>query len=309
MMNKQQLRIATRKSPLALWQADYVKQALLKHHPELDIQLLGMTTEGDRHLLGSLSKSGGKSLFVKELEQALLDRRADIAVHSMKDVPMEFPVGLALAAICERDNPYDAFVANHYKNLMELPQGAVIGTSSLRRQCQLKALRPDLKVEPLRGNINTRLQKLDEGGYNAIILAAAGLKRLAMEERICSYLTPEQCLPAVGQGALGIEYQQDDEEIYRLISVLNHTDSAICVQTERAMSKRLGSGCQVPVAGFAILNNQQLFLRGLVGQPDGSVLLTAEITGAITDAERLGVELAEKLLQQGAAKILQELAN
>ena len=307
MINK--LRIATRKSPLALWQAEFVKHALLKHHPELDIQLIAMTTEGDRQLMASLSKVGGKGLFVKELEQALLDGRADIAVHSMKDVPMEFPAGLALAAICERDDPRDAFVANDYASLEELPQGSVIGTSSLRRQCQLKALRPDLIVEPLRGNVNTRLQKLDEGHFSAIILAAAGLKRLAMTQRIRSYLQPEQCLPAVGQGALGIEYCQNNKSIYQLVSVLNHTDSAICVQAERAMSKRLDSGCQVPVAGFAVLQQQQLWLRGLVGQPDGRLLLAAEVMGDMSEAENLGIELAEKLLHQGAASILQSLTD
>lgn len=307
MMNK--LRIATRKSPLALWQAEFVKQALLDYYPELNIELVAMTTEGDRQLMTSLSKVGGKGLFVKELEQALLDGRADIAVHSMKDVPMEFPTGLALAAICERDDPRDALVANNYQNLDQLPQGSIVGTSSLRRQSQLKALRPDLIVEPLRGNVNTRLQKLDEGHYSAIILAAAGLKRLAMTQRICSYLTPEQCLPAVGQGALGIEYCQDNRLLYQLVSVLNHKDSALCVNAERAMSKRLGSGCQVPVAGFAVLQQQQLWLRGLVGQPDGRLLVAAEVIGDVEKAESLGVQLAETLLNQGADRILQDLAG
>jgi len=301
------LCIATRQSPLALWQAEYVKQCLIKLHPTLKINLLGLTTEGDRHLTQSLSKASGKSLFVKELEQALLDKRADIAVHSMKDVPMDFPVGLTLAAICEREDPRDVFIANYYKDLDSLPVGAVIGTSSLRRQCQLQALRPDMIIKPLRGNVNTRLRKLDDGEFDAIILAAAGLLRLNMEERISSYLSIEQCLPAVGQGALGIECRKDDEETYQLVEKLNYAASLFCVTAERAMSTRLGSGCQVPVAGYATLTNNELTLRAMVGKPDGSLLLRAEAKAAASDAEKLGNVVAEQLIEQGATAILDEL--
>lgn len=304
-----QLRIATRKSPLALWQAEFVKQKLKYFYPELDIELLGLTTEGDRHIASTLSKAGGKSLFVKELEQALLDGRADIAVHSMKDVPMDFPQGLILAAICERQDPRDVFVSNSYQSLDLLPHGAVIGTSSLRRQCQLLALRPDLKVLPLRGNVNTRLRKLDDGEFDAIVLAAAGLLRLNIGERISSYLALDQCLPAAGQGALGIECREADKDIYQLVSVLNDDASSICVMAERAMSKRLGSGCQVPVAGYAVLQNDQLTLRGMVGKPDGSLLLSVVKTAAKNSAEQLGIQVADSLLEQGAAAILQEINN
>ena len=306
-MRKKTLRIATRQSPLALWQAEYVKQALQTLYSDLTIELLGLTTEGDRHLGQTLSKAGGKSLFVKELEQALLDQRADIAVHSMKDVPMDFPLGLALGAICAREDPRDAFVSNKYSSLEQLPNGATVGTSSLRRQCQIKAIRPDLIIKPLRGNVNTRLHKLDNGEFEAIILAAAGLVRLQMEQRITSYLAVTACLPAVGQGALGIEYREADNHIAQLIAPLNHLSTYSCVTAERAMSKHLGSGCQVPVAGYAILNQQQLFLRGMVGVPDGSVLLHADAYANINEAKVLGKQVAENLLSQGADKILQAL--
>jgi len=298
------LRIATRKSPLALWQAEHIKQKLQTHHPELQIELLGLTTEGDQHLDSSLQKAGGKGLFVKELEKALLDQRADIAVHSMKDVPMDFPAGLILPVICEREDPRDVLVANQYQTLQQLPQGATIGSSSLRRQCQIKALRPDLKIELLRGNVNTRIDKLDAGKYDAIILAAAGLIRLQMANRITAYLPPQQCLPAAGQGALGIECRQDDQRILDLITPLTDLPSYHCVTTERAMTKRLGSGCEVPVAAYATLENNHITLRGLVGKPDGSLLLHVEVSGNIHDAEKIGITAAENLLAQGAEEIL-----
>lgn len=308
-MKKSLLRIATRKSPLALWQANYVKKNLEALYPTLTIELVEMTTEGDRQLATTLNKVGGKSLFVKELEQALLDDRADIAVHSMKDVPMEFPAGLGLAAICEREDPRDAFISNHYTHLNALPQGAVVGTSSLRRQCQVQALRPDIKIQPLRGNVNTRLQKLDDGEFDAIILAAAGLIRLGMAVRIKGYLTTTECLPAVGQGALGIEYRQADAEIYQMVMRLNHQTSYLCVTAERAMGKRLGSGCQVPVAGYATLENEELILQAMIGQPDGTVLLHASAKAAANSiaAEKLGNQVAEALLAQGAADILKTI--
>lgn len=308
-VNVRQLRIATRESPLALWQAEFVKQKLKYFYPELNIELLGLTTEGDRHIANTLSKAGGKSLFVKELEQALLDGRADIAVHSMKDVPMDFPAGLSLAAICEREDPRDIFISNNYQSLDLLPQGAIVGTSSLRRQCQLLALRPDLKILPLRGNVNTRLRKLDDAQFDAIVLAAAGLLRLNMGKRISGYLTMNQCLPAAGQGALGIECRIADKGIYQLVSALNNEASSICVMAERAMSKRLGSGCQVPVAGYATLQDDKLTLRGMVGKPDGSLLLNVIKTAGKDSAEQLGVQVADLLLDQGAAAILQEINN
>lgn len=307
-MKKNLLRIATRKSPLALWQAEHIKQKLQAHYPNLNIELLGMTTEGDEHLESSLLKAGGKGLFVKELEKALLDGRADIAVHSMKDVPMEFPEGLILPIICEREDPRDVLVSNKYKTINDLPQGACLGTSSLRRQSQIKALRPDLKIELLRGNVNTRINKLDASEYDAIILAAAGLIRLQMAERISSYLKTTQCLPAAGQGALGIECRNNDPEILKLISLLNHQPTFHCVSTERAMTKRLGSGCQVPVAAYATLENHQIILHGLVGKPDGSLLLHATTEGDVNEMEEIGISAAEALLVQGADKILRELA-
>lgn len=303
----QTIRIATRKSPLALWQAEYVRDQLLRHHPDLQVELLKMSTQGDKILDTPLAKVGGKGLFVKELETGMLNGDADIAVHSMKDVPVELPEGLHLAVICPREDPRDAFVSNTFKTFESLPQGARLGTSSLRRQCQLSALRPDLKVIDLRGNVNTRLQKLDNGEYDAIILAAAGLIRLEMAERITQFLDPSVSLPAIGQGAVGIECRIDDERINRLIAPLNDPDTYIRLLAERAMNRRLQGGCQVPIAGYAELSKGILLMRGLVGQVDGSVILRGEIAGKPEAAEELGVVLAEDLLERGADTILANL--
>nr|WP_288452542.1 hydroxymethylbilane synthase [uncultured Pseudomonas sp.] len=299
-----EIRIATRKSALALWQAEHVKARLEAAHPGLKVNLVPMVSKGDKLLDAPLAKIGGKGLFVKELETALLEDQADIAVHSMKDVPMDFPEGLGLFCICEREDPRDAFVSNTYDSLDALPAGSVVGTSSLRRQAQLLARRPDLKIHFLRGNVNTRLAKLDAGEYDAIILAAAGLIRLGFEDRIRASITVEHSLPAGGQGAVGIECRVGDAELQQLLSPLNHTETALRVTAERAMNKRLNGGCQVPIACYAILEGEQLWLRGLVGKPDGSRLLRAEQRGSAEDAERLGIEVAEALLAQGAGDIL-----
>ena len=296
--------IATRESALALWQARHVQSELQRLYPGLPVSILGMTTAGDRNLDSSLAKIGGKGLFVKELEDALADGRADIAVHSVKDVPMHLPEGYALAAVLERADPRDAFVSNHFHSLSALPAGTQVGTSSLRRECQLRAQFPDLVVAPLRGNVQTRLRNLDDGQYGAIILAAAGLKRLGLAERISMVLTPEQSLPAVGQGALGIECRSDRSDLLELLAPLIHQATQQCVNAERAFSRTLAGSCNVPLAGFAELSGTQLRLRGLVGAPDGSRVVRGEITGAATDAEALGIALAEDLKRQGAADIL-----
>ena len=301
------IRIATRESQLALWQAYFIKAELEHHHPGIVVEILGMKTKGDKILDVPLAKVGGKGLFVKELEQAMLEDRADIAVHSMKDVPMEFPEGLGLSVICEREDPSDAFVSNHYNNLDELPQGAKVGTSSLRRQLQIKALRPDLELLDLRGNVNTRLGKLDAGLYDAIILASAGLMRLDFHDRIKSRLTDEQCLPAGGQGAVGVECRLSDTATMALLAPLHHADTADRVMAERALNKHLEGGCQVPIACFAELEGDQLWLRGLVGEVDGSRVLTTEIRGSRKDAESLGIAAAEDLLAQGAGEILKAI--
>ncbi|SIO96260.1 hydroxymethylbilane synthase [Vibrio spartinae] len=307
MTDSSPIRIATRKSPLALWQAHYVKDALQAAHPGLTVELVTMVTKGDVILDTPLAKVGGKGLFVKELEMAMLEDRADLAVHSMKDVPVEFPPGLGLVTICEREDPRDAFVSNHYATFDELPNGAIVGTCSLRRQCQLKAARPDIVIKELRGNVGTRLSKLDAGEYDAIILAAAGLKRLELESRIRSYLTPEQSLPAVGQGAVGIECRLDDERLIELLKPLSHQETTDRVLCERAMNTALQGGCQVPIGSYALLENDQLWLRALVGEPDGSQIIRGEIRGARNDAEQLGDALAQQLLQRGAQEILANL--
>jgi len=301
------LRIATRKSQLALWQAEYVKAALEAIHPDLQVELVKMTTQGDKILDTPLAKVGGKGLFVKELETGLLNGEADIAVHSMKDVPVELPEGLHLPVICPREDPRDAFVSNRYKTLDDLPEGARLGTSSLRRQCQIAALRADLQIVDLRGNVNTRLQKLDEGQYDAIILAAAGLKRLGFEARITQFLGPEISLPAIGQGAVGIECRSDDERINRLIAPLNDKTTALRVRAERAMNHRLNGGCQVPIAGYAEISHGVILIRGLVGRTNGSEIVRGEIAGPPEDAAELGLVLAEDLLSRGADTILEEL--
>ncbi len=299
------ITIATRESPLALWQAEYVRDALLAVHPGLEVELLGMTSRGDQLLDVPLAKVGGKGLFVKELETALLDGRADIAVHSMKDVPMSFPPGLCLGVICEREDPTDAFVSNDYATVDDLPEDAVVGTSSLRRECQLREFYPEFQVNFLRGNVQTRLRKLDEGEYDAIILASAGLKRLRLEERIRQRLPESLSLPAGGQGAVGIELRSDDSETLALLQPLHHPDTAARVSAERALNRRLEGGCQVPIACFAEFTVRgDLWLRGLVGRPDGSLILRAEATAPVAEAEALGIAVAEDLLEQGAGEIL-----
>ena len=306
-MLEKTLKIATRQSPLALWQANYVKDRLQQLYPDLTIELVPMVTKGDVILDSPLAKIGGKGLFVKELENALLTKEADIAVHSMKDVPMQFPEGLGLAVICQREDPRDAFVSHSYRTFAELPQGAVVGTSSLRRQCQLKALRPDLDIRSLRGNVGTRLSKLDNGDYDAIILASAGLIRLGLADRIASFIAVEQSLPAAGQGAVGIECRTDDAQVQALLAPLADAETTYCVLAERAMNNHLQGGCQVPIGGYAVLQQGQLYLRALVGDIDGSRIIRAEGKSAVENAEVLGVKIAEQLLAQGADKILQAI--
>lgn len=311
------LRIATRKSPLALWQAEYVKQALERLHSDLSIELVELSTRGDQILDQPLAKVGGKGLFIKELERAIEAGDADIAVHSMKDVPMEMPAGFELAVICEREDPTDAFVSNHYAHLNDLPQGAVVGTSSLRRQSQLLAARPDLEIRFLRGNVGTRLGKLDNGDYDAIVLASAGLRRLQLEERIRHTIDTKLSLPAVGQGAVGIEIRAGDTAVRERLMPLMHADTRLRVTAERAMNRRLEGSCSVPIAGFAVIENGQLRMEGRVGRADGQALLRArgEVVLADNEAERLeqarvlGLGLAEDLFHQGAADILAALAD
>ncbi|WP_456255607.1 hydroxymethylbilane synthase [Pseudomonas iridis] len=303
-MSSREIRIATRKSALALWQAEYVKARLEAAHPGLRVTLVPMVSRGDKLLDSPLSKIGGKGLFVKELETALLENEADIAVHSMKDVPMDFPEGLGLFCICEREDPRDAFVSNTYPSLEALPAGSIVGTSSLRRQAQLLTRRPDLEIRFLRGNVNTRLAKLDAGEYDAIILAAAGLIRLGFEDRITSAISVDDSLPAGGQGAVGIECRSADSEIHALLEPLHHADTTSRVTAERALNKHLNGGCQVPIACYAVLEGEQLWLRGLVGEPSGGRLISAEARAPRDDAEALGVRVAEDLLAQGAEEIL-----
>jgi len=306
-MPNKTIRIATRKSPLAMWQAEHVAAELKRAHPGLEVELIGMSTQGDKILDTPLAKIGGKGLFIKELEQGMLEGSADIAVHSMKDVPVELPEGLHLAVIMKREDPRDAFVSNQYKSIDDLPKGAVVGTASLRRQSQLLETRPDLKIKTLRGNVNTRLRKLDDGEYDAIILASAGLIRLEFEARITARIGPERSLPAIGQGAVGIECRSDDPEINALIAPLHDQNTAYCVSAERALNQRLNGGCQVPIAGYAMLESGNLWLRGLVGEPDGSRIIRGEVEGSVEEAEEMGVGLAERLLEWGADEILSTL--
>jgi hydroxymethylbilane synthase len=301
------VRIATRRSPLALWQAEFVRSSLIALHPNIKVELVKMVTQGDKILDTPLAKVGGKGLFVKELETGMLQGDADIAVHSMKDVPVQFPDGLHLSVICQREDPRDAFVSNEYADIKELPQGAIVGTSSLRRQTQLRSWRPDIQIKDLRGNVNTRLSKLDHSEYDAIILACAGLKRLGFEDRIRQALDTNISLPAVGQGAVGIECRIDDSRINELIAPLNHNDTQICVLAERAMNERLEGGCQVPIAGFAELEYGQINMRGLVGSPDGKRVIRGHIDGSVKNAQQLGTLLADDLLSRGAKEILQEV--
>jgi len=298
------VRIATRKSKLAMWQAEHIQARLASLYPELTIELVPMSTRGDIILDTPLAKIGGKGLFVKELEAAMLEGRADLAVHSMKDLPVEFPPGLELHTICESEDPRDAFVSNHYQSLNELPEGAVVGTCSLRRRCQVKERFPHLIINDLRGNVQTRLRKLDEGQFDAIILAASGLIRLELGERITSFIPVEDSLPANGQGVLGIEVRSDDDEIKALLEPLQCSTTRYRVLAERAMNRRLQGGCQVPIGAFAVVDGDHLSLRGLVGDPDGVEVIREEIQGPVEQAEALGIELAEKLLARGAGEIL-----
>ena len=307
LLSPQKIVIASRESLLAMWQAKHIQKRLSGLYPQTEISILGMTTRGDQILDQSLSKIGGKGLFIKELEQALEDGRADIAVHSMKDMPMNVPDGFALAAITEREDPRDAFVSNRYRSLNELPEGSIVGTSSLRRESQLRAQFPHLKVEPLRGNVQTRLKKLDEGQYAAIILAAAGLKRLELSDRITALLSPEQSLPAVGQGALGIECRSDRTDLIQLMQPLHHQETAFCVEAERAMSRVLGGSCQVPLGAFAEIADGTLQLRGFVAQPDGKRIVSDMLKGEPSTGIAMGQQLAEKLIKQGADEILATL--
>lgn len=306
-MSRPHIRIATRQSALAMWQAEYVQHALQQAHPEIETSLLPMRTQGDKILDTPLAKIGGKGLFIKELEVAMLEGRADLAVHSMKDVPVAFPDGFAIHAICPRENPFDAFVSNQFASLDALPEGAIVGTSSLRRQCQLRALRPDLQIHDLRGNVNTRLAKLDAGDYQAIILAAAGLIRLNMQDRIRSLLSSEQSLPAVGQGAVGIECRNNDSWLIDKLACLNDPATHTRVSAERALNARLQGGCQVPIGSFAELVGDTLHVRGLVGSVDGSQILRAHATGSPDNPVALGEQVADMLIANGAEALLAEL--
>ena len=298
------LRIVTRESPLALWQAQFVRARLQETHPGLSVGIRTVKTLADRFLHKSLSEMGGKGVFVKELEQALLNDEADLAVHSMKDVTVDMPAGLTIAAIMEREDPRDVFISNRYPSLREMPEDARVGTSSLRRQCQLKAAYPELSLRDIRGNVGSRLQKLDNGSYDSLILAAAGMKRLGMERRIRTFLDVAEILPAIGQGALGIETRSDDAQAERFVRPLNHAPTWLCVHAERALSRKLYGGCHLPLAGYAHISGETLFMSALVGSPDGSRIVKDTISGNAVHAEKLGYELAERLLLQGADEIL-----
>ncbi len=306
---KHTLRIATRNSPLAMWQAEFVRDELLRYHDNLTVEIIGMKTKGDKLLDSPLAKIGGKGLFVKELENAMLENRADIAVHSMKDVGVVFPDGLGIACIMKRHNPFDGFVSNHYKNLDELPENAVVGTCSLRRVCQLQKHYPHLQFKNLRGNVNTRLAKLDAGEYDAIILAVSGLERLEMSERIASVIPDDICLPAIAQGSLGIECRTDDELTQSLLRPLADTDNTYRASAERGVNERLNGSCQTPIAAYATLDGEQLHLRALIGEPDGSVMLYTQKSGHISEAQAIGIAAADDLHAQGAQAILDKLDN
>ena len=306
-MNPKKLVIASRESLLAMWQAKHIQGRLKALYPDCEVEILGMTTRGDQILDKTLSKIGGKGLFIKELEQALQDGRADLAVHSIKDVPMDLPEGFALAAIGERANPFDAFVSNQYAyaRLEEMPKGAVVGTSSLRREAQLRARYPHLVIKPLRGNVQTRLSKLDNGEYDAIILAAAGLQRLELDERIRLILSEADSLPAAGQGALGIEIAAHRTDLLDVLKPLNHDVTHACVTAERALARALGGSCQVPLAAYCTEENGLLTLRGLVGHPDGSVILQADAQAPAAYADALGRAVAKKLADDGAQELIE----
>jgi hydroxymethylbilane synthase len=303
----QRIVIASRESRLALWQAEHVRDLLASRHPGLTVEILGMTTRGDRILDVTLSKVGGKGLFVKELETAIAEGRADFAVHSAKDVPMELPEGFVLPAIMAREDPCDAFVSARYASLADLPAGAVVGTSSLRREAQLRERFPRLSIQPLRGNLDTRLAKLDRGEYAGIVLAVAGLRRLGLGDRIREILSTEASLPAAGQGALAIECRADRPEVAALLAALGDADTSDCVRAERAVSKALGGSCQLPLGAHAVVEGGEIFVRGLVASPDGRRIARAEARGARTDPEAVGRALADALLGRGAAEILASL--
>jgi hydroxymethylbilane synthase len=309
MQTPRSLIIASRESALAMWQAEYIRDQLQNIHRGLKVSILGMSTQGDQILDVTLSKIGGKGLFVKELEQALQEGRADLAVHSMKDVPMMLPEGFSLPVIGEREDPRDAFLSNKYTYLSELPPAAVIGTSSLRRESQLRARYPHLTIQPLRGNVGTRLRKLDESRYDAIILAAAGLIRLGLQHRITAYLSAEQSIPAVGQGALGIEILSGRDDLLTLLAPLNHPDTAACVRAERQVSRRLGGSCQVPLGAHGIHKLGQLHLTGFVASPDGQEFVHDQVQGDASHPEALGDALSERLLALGAGTILSALGG
>lgn len=311
-MPLKKIKIATRASPLALWQAKHVKVQILKYHPALEIELVRIRTQGDRMLDTPLSLIGGKGLFIKELELALYEKRADIAVHSMKDVTIDMPDGLILPVILERDNPSDVLITHQIDHIDKLPQGAIVGTSSLRRKCQLQALRADINIKELRGNVGTRLQKLKNGEYDAIILAAAGLIRLGLQHHINAFIDTDSMLPAIGQGAIGIQIRKNDDEILQTIHPLNDISTQQQVETERIISKRLFGDCKLPIAAHAQVHDhdqhgKQIYLRGMVGRVDGSEIIRHSVSGSLQQCNALGLELAEHLLKQGADKILQEI--
>ena len=304
MNTPKKLVIASRESMLAMWQAEHIKGRLKALYPDCEVEILGMTTRGDQILDRTLSKIGGKGLFIKELEQALQDGRADLAVHSIKDVPMELPEGFALAAISERASPFDAFVSNQYARLEEMPEGAIVGTSSLRREAQLRAKFPHLTIKPLRGNVQTRLSKLDNGDYDAVILAAAGLQRLGLDGRIREILSPADSLPAAGQGALGIEIAARRTDLADILRPLNHEETAACVTAERALARALGGSCQVPLAAYCVMEDGLLTLNGLVGHPDGSVIIEASAQAPDAYADALGRAVAKRLADDGAEELI-----
>ena len=304
MNTPKKLVIASRESMLAMWQAEHIKGRLKALYPDCEVEILGMTTRGDQILDRTLSKIGGKGLFIKELEQALQDGRADLAVHSIKDVPMELPEGFALAAIGERASPFDAFVSNQYARLEEMPEGAIVGTSSLRREAQLRAKFPHLSIQPLRGNVQTRLSKLDNGDYDAVILAAAGLQRLGLDSRIREILSPADSLPAAGQGALGIEIAARRTDLADILRPLNHEETAACVTAERALARALGGSCQVPLAAYCVMEDGLLTLNGLVGHPDGSVIIEASAQAPAAYADALGRAVAKRLADDGAEELI-----
>jgi len=306
-MTSSSLRIVTRESPLAMWQANFVSNALSALHPQLAVEILGITTQADQLLDSSLASLGGKGAFVKELEQALLNGQADIAVHSMKDVTIDLPERLALPVVLKREDPRDVFVSSRYPRFIDLPENARVGTSSLRRKCQLMALRPDLQILDIRGNVGTRLRKLEDEHFDALILAAAGVKRLGLEDKITEYFAPERLLPAVSQGAMGIETRADNSEVLQLIEPLTDQTTQICVNAERALNRRLGGDCHVPVAAYAQISDSKLSMDALVGRVDGSEIIQAVTSGPAAEAESLGDKLGQQLLEMGAGKILQEL--